>query len=81
MACLGIERLPEMSSFDLAAYVRASTEAQGVPERLTDRDTVLTVVLAITLAKQSVLLSGRTPTLDYPARLVSASGDRPASSA
>jgi hypothetical protein len=34
------EEVLDAMTFDLAAYVRASTEAQGVPERLTDGDTV-----------------------------------------
>jgi hypothetical protein len=76
-----IERLPETSSFDLAAYVRASTEAQGLPERLNDPDTVLAVVRAITLAKQSVLLSDRKPTNGRPANLAGSTDDRRASSA
>jgi hypothetical protein len=52
-------------TFDLAAYVRASTEAQGVPERLTDGDTVLAVVRLI-LARRSVLLSDQKPRTGRP---------------
>jgi hypothetical protein len=69
------------ADFDLGAWVRASTEAQGVPERLTDPDTVLDVVRAIILAKQSLLLWGQTPTngcLTHPAI---PNGDRRANSA
>jgi hypothetical protein len=77
----GIERLPETSSFDLAAYVRASTAAQSVPERLTDRDAVLAVVRAITLAKRSVLPLDQMPTPDHRLGLAKSSGDHPASSA
>jgi hypothetical protein len=42
-----------MWSFDLAAYVQASTEAQGVPERLCDPDTVIEVVRRIRSATRS----------------------------
>jgi hypothetical protein len=62
-------------AFNLAAWVRASTQAQSVPERLNDRDTVLAVVRHIILAKQSSPLSGQTPIPDRPP---SANGDRPA---
>jgi hypothetical protein len=81
VACLDIERLPEMSSFDLSAFVRTSTEAQGVPERLEDADTVLAVVRAITLAKQSLWRLDRRPTHDCPARPTSANEHHQATTA
>ena len=39
--------------FDLAAYIRQSTEASGVPEKLTDRDTALAVAGLVRLAIES----------------------------
>ena len=61
--------------FDLAAYVRASTKAQGVPERLSDYNTVLAVVSWLIRAIESGQRSDRTRTLD---RQELPSDDRPA---
>jgi hypothetical protein len=48
--------------FDLAAYVRRSTEDQGVPERIVDRDTLIAVAQMVRLASESRSSQGQTQT-------------------
>jgi hypothetical protein len=52
-----------MADFDLSDYLKRSTEASGVPERLSDRDTILDVVRLI-LARRSVLPTDQRQTSD-----------------
>ena len=50
-----------MADFDLGDYLKRSTKDSGVPERLSDRDTILGVVRLLILAKRSAPLLGQMP--------------------